>query len=83
MLKKQANQLVSVNGLEINRLNKFDLGSECMRVRKDEERSTENLSIRMKPSVKLMLRNLANQNDMGMAEMIEKLVRCEIGLDEK
>jgi hypothetical protein len=48
-----------------------------MRVRKDEERSTENLSIRMKPSVKSKLKDLADWNDVKLAEMIEMLILKE------
>lgn len=48
-----------------------------MRIRKDEERSTENLSIRMKPSVKAKLKDLADWQDIKLAEMIEILVLKE------
>lgn len=48
-----------------------------MRVRKDEERSTESLTIRMKPSIKEKLGEIADSKGIKMAEAIEIMVQKE------
>jgi hypothetical protein len=48
-----------------------------MRINKNEERSSENLTIRIKPSIKAKLKIISDYNEMGMAQSIERLIENE------
>lgn len=54
-----------------------------MRVRKNEERYSDNLNIRMKPSVKSLIKAKAEERGMTVSELVESSILKELAFDKK
>lgn len=56
-----------------------------MRIRKNEERNTESLSVRLKPSIKALVKKSAEIENMTISEFVEVMILdyCSIPEEEK
>jgi uncharacterized protein (DUF1778 family) len=54
-----------------------------MRVKRNQERLTTNLNIRIKPSIKELIKSKAEEREMTISELVEMAILKEIGPAEK